>query len=1053
MQRPMIFSLCIASLLLSAPAWAEPDWENERVFRINKEQPRATGFAAPTVAEALSRDAASNPWVQTLNGAWKFHWSPDPDSRPADFFQEEFDASDWGEIKVPGNWQTQGHGVPLYTNVTYPFKVDPPRVMGEPPRDYTNYKHRNPVGSYVRTFELPADWDGRPVFLQFDGVDSAFYVWVNGQKVGYSQDSRTPAVFDIRKYLRDGENRLAVEVYRYCDGSYLEDQDMFRLSGIFRNVWLYTTGQTHMRDVALHPTLDKEYHHGQLAADVELVNYAPDTWHVDLHVELLDDQGQVIGKTVKKLLAVGRDPFVVRTETIPVDNPKKWTAETPNLYTVVTKLVGMQGETLETNSYRIGFRTVEIDDGQLKVNGKPIMVKGVNRHEHDPETGHYVSRESMLEDIKLMKQLNINTVRTCHYPDDPYWYELCDEYGLYVIDEVNTESHGMGYDDRSLAKFPSWGPAHLDRAKNLYGRDKNHPSVIIWSLGNEAGNGSNFEQTYAYFKQIDGTRPVQYEQAYEGRDSNSDILCPMYAGIGRLKRYGSRPQTRPLIQCEYAHAMGNSVGNFQDYWDTIEASPYLQGGCIWDWVDQALWKEAPDNERGIERFLAYGGDFGDKPNDGNFCCNGVIRADRTLNPHAWEVKKVYQNIKVEPVDITNGIVRVTNKHSFANIDEYEAKWTLRVDGKEKASDSLGSIAVGPGESKEVKLASPLKEFLGSANATDGEVMLTISFHLPEDTAWADAGHIVAWDQLEVSTDAAKEGRRRIEKVASNIDVDETDNKVVVQWDDSTATIDKTTGALTSLKSNDQELLAAPLAPNFLKVPNDNQRAQDIYRRDFRGWRNAAEHAELESVKVGNMGLAPTVTSTWTLPTASNSQLTALYTFAGTGDVDVTLHLEPKQRDEYPLLPRFGMMLAVPQSMDQIEWYGRGPQETYWDRKTGGEIAIYQSTADAMPYDYVRSQDTGNRTDVRWFTIADKSGKGLKFEAGKEPVSFSVLPYTLDDLMRAKHPHDLPRREFNTVFIDSHLHGVGGDNSWGAKTHRQYTLPGNQSHELHFRLAR
>ncbi|MCO6042300.1 DUF4981 domain-containing protein [Aeoliella sp. ICT_H6.2] len=1043
MSKSTTYQALFASLflLLPAVAMAQHDWENERVFRVGKELPRATGFPAPTVEQAIKADAASNPWVKSLNGTWKFHWSPDPDSRPEEFYQSEFDTSDWGDIKVPGNWQTQGYGVPLYTNVTYPFKVDPPRVMGTPPRDYTNFKDRNPVGSYVRTFEIPADWDSKQVFLQFGAVDSAFYVWVNGEKVGYSQDSRTPAIFDITKYLDEGENRLAVEVYRYSDGSYLEDQDMFRLSGIFRDVMLYTTGKTHMRDVALHPVLDKNYQDGEFYAEVELVNYAPDTWHVDLHVELRDDAGKVVGKSVTKHLAVGPDSFVVRTETIPVENPKKWTAETPNLYTVVTRLIGMQGETLEANSYRVGFRTVEIDDGQLKVNGKPILVKGVNRHEHDPETGHYVSRESMLVDVKLMKQLNINTVRTCHYPDDPYWYQLCDELGLYVIDEVNTESHGMGYGGDSLAKQPSWGPAHLDRAKNLYGRDKNHPSVIIWSLGNEAGNGSNFENTYAFFKKIDGTRPVQYEQAYEGRDTNSDILCPMYAGIGRIRDYGSRPQTRPLIQCEYAHAMGNSVGNFQDYWDAIEASPYLQGGCIWDWVDQALWAEAPDNELGIERYLAYGGDFGDKPNDNNFCCNGVIRSDRTLNPHAWEVKKVYQNIKVEPVDLAAGTVKVTNKYTFKNIDQYEAKWTLRVDGKEVATGDLGKLDIAPGESKEVKL--DLRE------VDAGEALVTVSFHLPEDTEWAEAGHTVAWDQMLVSDKASDDKSAELPNAAT---VEENGKQIVFRGSDFELQFSKSTGALTSYQLDGKELLAAPLAPNFFKVPNDNQRAQNIYRRDFRGWRNAAERAELQSIDTSSSAGTTTVTCKWTLPTASDSELTAAYAIDGEGSVDVHLKLDPKQRDEYPLLPRFGMMLAVPKSVDQIEWYGRGPQETYWDRKTGGEIAIYQTTADEMPYDYVRSQDTGNRTDVRWFTIANKSGQGLKFEAMKEPVSFSALPYTLDDLMKATHPHELPRRDFNTVFIDSHLHGVGGDNSWGAKTHREYTLPGNQSHELWFRLS-
>ena len=1020
---------------------AQPDWENERVFRVGKERPRATGYAAPSVEMAKLRDMEKNPWVQTLNGEWKFKWSPDPASRPKEFFKPQFDVADWDEIKVPSNWQLQGYGVPLYTNVTYPFKVDPPRVMGEPNEKYTNFKHRNPVGSYRRTFTVPGDWEGKPVFVQFDGVNSAFYLWVNGTKVGYSQDSRTPAIFDLSSHLQEGDNTIAVEVYRYCDGSYLEDQDFFRLSGIFRNVQLYTTGMTHMRDVTLHPTLDKNYEEGQLCADVELINYAKGLWHVDLHLELLDANGKELAKTVKKHVAVGRDATFVRTSPLRLESPKKWTAETPNLYQVVVKLIGLQGETIEANSYRIGFRTVEIEDGQLKVNGKAILVKGVNRHEHDPETGHYVSRESMLEDLKLMKQLNINTVRTCHYPDDPYWYELCDEHGLYVIDEVNIESHGMGYGNNSLAKIPSWGPAHLDRTKNMYGRDKNHPSIIIWSMGNEAGNGVNFENNYAWLKRTDPTRPVQYEQAYEGRDTNSDIVCPMYARIPRMKEYGSKPQTRPFIQCEYAHAMGNSVGNLQDYWDVIEASPYLQGGCIWDWVDQAVWKEAPANERGIQRFLAYGGDFGDKPNDGNFCCNGVIRADRTLNPHAWEVKKVYQNTKVTPVDAEQGIVSVTNKHTFANLDQFVAKWVVRVDGKPAARGSLGKLDIAAGESKQVSIQWP--------QLPPGETLLTVSFELPQDTAWADAGHVVAWDQMEIGTATVAP---KATKSRDGVSQESTSAITRVTGRDFQITFSRASGAITSYQAGGRELLAGPLVPNFTKVPNDNQRARDIYRKDFKGWSNAIEQAKVKGFSAKQDGTGAKLQIIWTLPTAENAELTADYFVSNEGALDVQLTLEPKQAKAMPLLPRFGMTMAVPQNVDQVEWYGRGPHETYWDRKTGGEIALYEATVDQMPYDYVRSQDTGNRADVRWFSIAGESGDGLRFEATHQPVSFSVLPYTLDDLIEAKHGYELPRRPFNTVFVDAKLHGVGGDNSWGARTHDEYTLPGNRQHVLRFRLT-
>lgn len=1024
---------CLHSL-----ASAQPDWENERVFRINKERPRATGFAAPSVEEALP--GADNPWVKSLNGKWKFNWSPDPSSRPATFFRDDFDASNWDEIEVPGSWQTQGYGTALYSNEVYPFKVDPPRVMGTPPKDYTNSDARNPVGSYLRTFEVPAGWKDKPVFIQFEGVDSAFYLWVNGEKIGYSQDSRTAAIFDLSEHLKDGKNTLAVEVYRYSDGSYLEDQDMFRLSGIFRNVSLYATGKTHVRDVALHPTLDKEYEDGELTAEVELVNYANSTWEVDLYLELRDADGNKMGESAKQNIQVGHDPTLVRTVPIQIESPKKWTAETPNLYRVVTRLIGKQGETIEAGGYTIGFRTVEIEGGQLKVNGVPIYVKGVNRHEHDPDTGHYVSRESMIEDVKLMKQMNINTVRTCHYPDDPYWYQLCDEYGLYVIDEANIESHGMGYGPESLAKQPSWGPAHLDRTMNMYGRDKNHPSIIVWSLGNEAGNGANFETTYAWLKRTDPSRPVQYEQAYLGRDSNSDIFCPMYHLMSEMQEYASTPRSRPLIQCEYAHAMGNSVGNFQDYWDLIEAEPLLQGGCIWDWVDQALWKEAPDNERGIKRFLAYGGDFGDKPNSGNFCCNGVVSADRTPNPHAWEVKKVYQDIKVEPVDLAAGKVKVVNKHGFANLDRYAARWTLRVDGVKQASGELGKLDVPAGESKEISINLP--------QAKDGEALLTVSFHLPADTKWADADHTVAWDQMTLGDKNPKDSPPAAGKLA----MEQDEQNLTVKGENLEVRFDKATGAMTSYQWQGTEMLAEPLTPNFRKAPNDNQRARDIYKTDFRGWMNAAKQASLDDFTAAQRGDRIEVTVNWTLTRASDTPLKATYLIDAGGNVETTLSIQAKQQEEMPLLPRFGLKLAVPQKLDQVEWYGRGPHETYWDRKTGGEIGIYRKSVDEMPYDYIRTQDNGNRSDTRWFTLTGESGQGLKFEAVGEPMSFSVLTYTLDDLFEAKHQFELPRRDFNSVFVDYKLHGVGGDNSWGARTHREYTLPGNESYELKFRMS-
>ncbi|MHC4180115.1 MAG: glycoside hydrolase family 2 TIM barrel-domain containing protein, partial [Planctomycetota bacterium] len=599
----------------STMAAEPPDWENPKVFGIGKEPPHATMMSYPEPGWALKGNRKVAPYFLRLSGDWKFRWAPNPDQRPKDFYRVDYDDGRWDEIPVPSNWQMHGYGIPVYTNITYPFRNDPPRVMGEPPKNYTNFRWRNQVGSYRRTFEVPEAWGGRQVFIQFDGVDSAFYLWINGQKVGYSQGSRTPAVFNVTKHLRRGKNLLAAEVYQHCDGSYLEDQDFWRLSGIFRDVYLWSVGELHVRDFFIRTELDEKYRDATLKVEAEIVNYGDKAARCGLEAGLFDRRGRKISTLDIGSIEVPADGTAeVTTPTATLKNPAKWTAETPNLYRLVLTLTDAAGKVAEATSHNVGFRKVEIRDGQLLVNGRAIYLKGVNRHEHDPATGHTVSVASMTRDIRLMKQLNINTVRTSHYPDDPRWYDLCDCYGLYVIDEANVESHGA----QRLARDPQWRDAHLDRTIRMVERDKNHPSVILWSLGNEAGDGSNFAATSSWIRRRDPSRPVHYEQA--GTGPNTDVVCPMYATIQRIVRYGESDPSRPMILCEYAHAMGNSVGNLQDYWDAIEKYPALQGGSICDWVDQRLWKDVPvgdkapaENPRGAKRFLAYGGDFGDQP--------------------------------------------------------------------------------------------------------------------------------------------------------------------------------------------------------------------------------------------------------------------------------------------------------------------------------------------------------------------------------------------------------------------------------------------------------
>ena len=1007
------------------------DWQDPSVIGINKEPGRATSQPYAERSRAIEGDHSKSAYYQSLNGNWKFKWSPDPDSRPQDFFQPGVSVREWDEIPVPSNWQIEGYGIPVYTNVVYPFQKSPPRVMDEPPEDYTNFKHRNPVGSYRREFKIPEGWKGRNVFLQFDGVDSAFYVWVNGQRVGYSQDSRTPAIFNITKKLQDGKNTLAVEVYRYSDGSYLEDQDFWRLSGIFRDVFLWSTGETHIRDYFVRTKLDDDYQKGVLISDLELVNASDMEKTCSIRAELLDASGAEVASLDAEFRVPANGSNTVSIESV-VRNPALWSAEQPDLYRLVLTL--MDGdEVVEVHACNIGFREVEIKNGLLHVNGKTVYLKGANRHEHDPHTGHTVSVESMIEDIKIMKRFNINAVRTCHYPDDPRWYDLCDRFGLYVVDEANIESHGMGYEKESLAKDPKWGPAHLERVRAMVERDKNHPSVIIWSLGNEAGNGINFMNAYDWAKQRDPSRPVQYEQAHFDK-RNTDIRCPMYATIDRIVKYAKNNPDRPLILCEYAHAMGNSVGNLQDYWTAIEKYPHLQGGFIWDWVDQGLYME----DSGGMEFFAYGGDFGDKPNDADFCINGLISPDRKPNPHLWEVKKVYQHIAFRRLHDGGPKLEIHNKYSFIDLSDVDIHWVIREDGRQYDSGSLGSIRVEPGQRK---LISPDREI--PALKPNKEYLMTVSAVLNKSTPWADAGHVVAWDQFPISE--PRESPKPAD--SSPPKLRETGEHYEVLMGEASGKIDKQTGAVVSLEHTGNELLRKPLVPSFWKHPNNNQWGSE-YPERLGVWKKVASERKLVSIEAQEHSSGVTIEVEYELP-AVGASYSLRYEFSGVPSLKVSARYKPGKKN-VPSLPRFGMQMAITNELSSVTWYGRGPHETYWDRKTGGELALYEADVTDWNHDYIRPQDVGNRTDVRWLTLTNYNGQGVRF-TGTKPMSASVWPFAMEDLARARHPHEIGHRDFHTVFLDWKLHGVGGDNSWGARTHRQYTLPGNQPYEFQFTI--
>jgi beta-galactosidase len=1009
-------------------ASSAPDWENQQVLQRNREAPHASLMPFPSIEEAqAAKGREDSPFYLSLAGDWAFHWAPDPDHRPAGFQAPGFDAGGWETIPVPSNWQLRGYGVPLYTNVTYPFQKDPPRVTSEPPADYTSFAQRDPVGSYRRTFTVPEGWRGRKIFLTFDGVDSAFYVWINGREVGYSQGSRTPAEFLVSPYLVPGENLLAVEVYRYSDGSYLEDQDFWRLSGIFRDVYLSARGELLIRDYRVRTHLDASYRDATLEVVARIRNLGR-TAAGEVELQLRNPRGELVIAPSQGRFEAPAGAEAAASFLVHVPDPETWSAETPDLYQLLLVLRDASETVVEVIPGAVGFREVEIRGGQLLVNGKAVLLKGVNRHEHDPVTGHAVTRESVLGDIVLMKRHNINAVRTSHYPNLPAFYDLCDRYGLYVIDEANVETHDFGTNRQNrLANDPSWKMAHLDRVQRMVERDKNHPSVIIWSLGNESGDGPNLEAGHDWIHRNDPTRPVHYEgsSSEAGLGTASDFNSYMYARIWDFEKLIARAPQKPFILCEYDHAMGNSVGNLQDYWDAFARFPQAQGGFIWDFVDQGIWAKGP----GGERFLAYGGDFGDVPNDGNFCLNGLVGADRRPNPSLYEVKKVYESVAVEPVDLSRGQLRIHNRFFFTNLDRFAAQWQVTEDGHLLQQGSLGRLGVAPSSSTEVRVPfGPITPKPGS------EYLLLVSFVLAEATPWAEPGHEIAWSQMVLPEKAAaEEGPSR---PAGHVRAKATPEAIELEASGIRLLIDRRTGDLLRYGLDGHDLLAAPLRPNTWRVPNDNQ-----YRNGFEDryalWREAVSQRRVVSVDLeASDSQAARVIARSELP-AGQADYTLTYTFRADGRLELQVELVP--RGELQALPRLGHRLAVPAAVNEVTWYGRGPQETYWDRKTGAKIALFHGPVEGLAFAYARPQQNGNRTDIRWVSLADPAGYGLRF-VGAPVLEFTARPYTMEDLAKATHAYQLPRRAQNEVLVDFRQMGIGGDDSWGARVHDEYTIP-------------
>lgn len=1010
------------SLLSDISSDTALDWENPEMIGRNKEPAHCTLMPYPDKETAIRCDRFQSEYYRSLNGKWKFMWAKKPADRPKDFYKPDYDVGPWDEIQVPINWQMAGYDIPYYLNHPYVFETNPPYIA----HDF------NPVGSYRREFEVPANWKGRPVFIHFDGVESAFYLWINGIEVGYSQDSRTPAEFDITKFLHEGKNIIAAEVYRWSDGSYLECQDFWRLSGIFRNVYLFSSPVVHIRDFEVTCDMDGDYRDAVLSVMARVKNFG-DKAHEELTVEatLLDENllpvdSEILMTGQSEYIAPGAESIVKMKGDIL--NPRKWSAEEPNLYTVLLALKDRGGNVLEYESCRLGFREVAIIKGQLLVNGIPVLLKGVNRHEHDPDTGHYITKESMLEDIRLMKQHNINTVRTCHYPDDPEWYDLCDIYGIYLIDEANIESHGMGYrPDETLANMPEWKEAHLDRIRRMVERDKNHPSVIIWSMGNEAGDGTNFEAASEWIHRRDPSRPVHYERA--GLKPHTDIYCPMYARISHLIRYAEKAQDRPLILCEYAHAMGNSVGNLVDYWDVIEKYDHLQGGCIWDWVDQGLRKKTD----GGREYWAYGGDFGEEKSDRNFCMNGLVLPDRTVTPKLMEVKKVYQYIKIEPVDLKEGAVRLTNKYDFINLDRFAVDWEVLEEGRQILAGEMAGPDIAPRESK--ILHFDLKEIEPNPGA---EYLLNVFVRTTEPQGIIPENHEVAKEQFFLPF--------RQEKIdpdlpsGSLLDLTETQDAVLVTGKDFAVEFDRSTGLISSFVYKGTSLILEGPAPDFWRAPTDNDFGNGMPER-CSVWKRASSNRRLDRLEILERGNTRVqIEVAYSLPDVE-SKHTVNYTLLSAGDLIINNRFIPG-KDGLPELLRFGMRMTVPKSMQHVQWYGRGPHENYWDRKTSAFIGLYANTVWDQYVKYASPQENGYKTDVRWVALTGKNGVGL-LAVGSPTICFAALPYATEDLTQesrgTKHPTDLQERDFIQVNIDYGQTGVGGDNSWGARPLDHYTL--------------
>lgn len=1032
-------SFLLLSVLAAATCSAQQlpvELQTPSIVSENRMPMRASSFAFENAELAAKRAKESSAYFLSLNGLWKFNWVQDPRKRPDDFYRTDFDDAGWKDFPVPANWELHGYGLPIYVNQPYEFagrkltgaKMNPPYDIPE---------NNNPVGSYRKKIVIPSSWDGRQVFIHLGAVKSAFFIWVNGKKVGYSEDSKLAAEFDITKYVHPGENLVALQVYRWSDGSYLECQDMWRISGIEREVYLYATPKLDVRDYKVISTLDPSYRNGLLQVDLLVDDYRmdqrtnhskPDSFYVDM--QLVDAANHVIAREESGLQKVLGNYHTKLSFKKQLPDVHAWSAETPYLYTLYLTLKDKNGQVLEVVPQRVGFRTIEIRGSDFLVNGKRVFLKGVNRHEHNATQGHTLTRDDMRKDMEMMKKLNVNAVRHSHYPPDPYWMELCDEYGLYVVDEANIESHGRYYSlETTFGNDRAWRIPHLERIQRMYERDKNHAAVITWSLGNEAGNGSNFYEAYEWLKQQDN-RPVQYERAES--DYNTDMIVPQYPSPDWLAKYAYGKSTRPLIMSEYAHIMGNSLGNFKEYWDVIESNPRLQGGFIWEWIDQSI-----DTVKNGKRIMAYGGDFplegpvNEDFSDNNFCVKGVVTAYRGMTPMAVEIRKVYQNIKTK-YDGGNRI-QVSNGFFFKNTGNVQLDWEIIENGKAIEKGETTSLTIEPQQSIQVNI--PFKTNMRD----DREYFLNVYYRLKEAEPFLSKGDTIAYEQLVLHTATLpqmipEKGSLKEYKSGSKITVTGKDFEVV---------FDTASGTLEKYMVGKQVLLQSGPQPSYWRAPTDNDIGAG-FNRNLRMWRNAYTNGTMIHVTAGagNNGSYKIVFK------KSLQEGDAISEQAFTVYADGTIQVSNQftaVKGKYPLLMRVGTDMQLSQEYDRINWYGRGPGENYWDRKSASLVGQYRQTVSEQYFPYARPQESGNKTDVRWVSFTNEKGKGLRIVASDSLLNISALPYSQDDLdpeMNKKQYHSGELMPRSNIYLHADLQqtGLQGMDSWGAWPLKQYRIP-------------